>query len=352
MALNRQPQDLNLKKKISSQQALPASVSSFLQSTPNKTKQVTNWADNTNKVEFVNRMKPAAERAAAALNVPVSTVLAHMAFESGWGKSEAAQKLNNFGGIKAFSNWKGDKASLPTFEKDRTEKIMADFRKYPSVDDYVTDYIQKFEERPWPVKGTQNAYDFAMALAPSDKTPGYHQDTPEIYAKQMADTEKSVLGILKELSDRIIETPSHTIQLPENVDQLIPDELPVVPAIHEVLPNNLENLLNSPLITKTSNYRLRPHFGLIDRGPKQMLPTNVVGVPSLTIGLDISPNRNPVQTALQVDRNVPTETLLTPALRAALKSIFHDSNQMLTDNQSSQLKKRVADFRSSAMDLI
>ncbi|MDW2138821.1 glucosaminidase domain-containing protein, partial [Vibrio sp. 2128(2023)] len=68
---------------------------------------------------FVNSMKPYAEKAAKALGVEPSLLLAQAALETGWGQKvvqNARGSSNNLFNIKADRSWQGDKVTTQTLE--------------------------------------------------------------------------------------------------------------------------------------------------------------------------------------------------------------------------------------------
>src|SRR5690606_25862925 len=70
--------------------------------------------------DFVAAALPHARRAAAALDVPVEVIVAQAALETGWGRhmmrdDTGASAFNVFG-IKATTNWTGERAVVPTLE--------------------------------------------------------------------------------------------------------------------------------------------------------------------------------------------------------------------------------------------
>ncbi len=79
-----------------------------------------------------------------------SVSLAQFILESGYGKSELAQKANNCFGMKTNlsgnkwggSTWNGDRYTKKTqeFENGKYVTITADFRKYPCVEDSIADH--------------------------------------------------------------------------------------------------------------------------------------------------------------------------------------------------------------------
>lgn len=69
---------------------------------------------------FVNSMKPYAEKAAKALGVEPSLLLAQAALETGWGGQKVVKNArgssNNLFNIKADRSWQGDKVTTQTLE--------------------------------------------------------------------------------------------------------------------------------------------------------------------------------------------------------------------------------------------
>lgn len=148
-----------------------------------------NWmelASNQNLLpeqrSFLLNVGPLAERVANELNVPVGGIVAQLALESGWGKSHLARKYNNYGGVKATNSWTGQVVEMPTYEKDRTQKIPQKFRVYPTVADYMNDYASVIKkDRYKAARGTNDSYNFAFELGKG----GYHQDDKMSYAEKV-----------------------------------------------------------------------------------------------------------------------------------------------------------------------
>ncbi len=68
---------------------------------------------------FVDTLKPYAEKAARALGVSPSLILAQAALETGWGKKvikNAHESSNNLFNIKADRSWKGNRLASQTLE--------------------------------------------------------------------------------------------------------------------------------------------------------------------------------------------------------------------------------------------
>ncbi|MCG7491238.1 flagellar assembly peptidoglycan hydrolase FlgJ [Vibrio sp. Of14-4] len=102
---------------------------------------------------FVNTMKPYAERAARALGVDSSLILAQAALETGWGKKVIANtrgSSHNLFNIKADKRWTGDKVATQTLEYHQgiPVKENAAFRSYSSFEDSFNDYVQFLNDNP------------------------------------------------------------------------------------------------------------------------------------------------------------------------------------------------------------
>lgn len=94
------------------------------------------------KRNFINSIKEGALKGYEDYGILPSLTIAQAILESGWGSSQLAQMANNLFGIKAFSNWKGDRITLPTTEWHNGEKqtINADFRVYSSFNESIEDH--------------------------------------------------------------------------------------------------------------------------------------------------------------------------------------------------------------------
>ncbi|WP_135455384.1 flagellar assembly peptidoglycan hydrolase FlgJ [Vibrio echinoideorum] len=102
---------------------------------------------------FVTSMKPYAEKAASALGVDSSLLLAQAALETGWGSKMVKNSLgnsNNLFNIKADRSWKGDKVVTQTleFHGKTAVKESASFRSYSSFEDSFNDYVKFLNENP------------------------------------------------------------------------------------------------------------------------------------------------------------------------------------------------------------
>jgi flagellar protein FlgJ len=103
---------------------------------------------------FIDALRPAAEKAAAQLNLPPEALLAQAALETGWGKYVMRQadgsSSHNLFGIKADERWSGDKVQVSTLEyRDGVAmRTRADFRAYDSWEESFDDYVQFVRDNP------------------------------------------------------------------------------------------------------------------------------------------------------------------------------------------------------------
>jgi flagellar protein FlgJ len=116
-------------------------------------KAVANWAPKS-AAEFVKEVAPYAMKAAEKLGVSLRAVLAQAALETQWGKHMPVHadgsRSNNLFGIKAGSNWNGEKVSVPTLEyKDGVAvRQHAQFRSYDSPAQSFADYARLIGDNP------------------------------------------------------------------------------------------------------------------------------------------------------------------------------------------------------------
>lgn len=94
------------------------------------------------KKEFINSIKEVALKGYEEYRILPSLTIAQAILESGWGSSYLAVKAKNIFGIKASSNWRGERVTLPTTEwyNDKKQVINSDFRVYDSFDDSIEDH--------------------------------------------------------------------------------------------------------------------------------------------------------------------------------------------------------------------
>jgi peptidoglycan hydrolase FlgJ len=98
------------------------------------------------KDDFIQKLRPHAERAARELGVDPDALLAQAALETGWGRSVPCNAQGecsfNLFGIKAGSQWSGATVNVPTleFESGIPVRKVERFRAYESPADSFRDY--------------------------------------------------------------------------------------------------------------------------------------------------------------------------------------------------------------------
>lgn len=103
---------------------------------------------------FVQTLGPAVRQAANDLGVAPEALLSIAALETGWGSAVMQRpdgtSANNYFGIKAGSDWTGDRVTAITHEYiDGRPVVRAEqFRAYPSAADSVADFAQFLKANP------------------------------------------------------------------------------------------------------------------------------------------------------------------------------------------------------------
>jgi len=104
--------------------------------------------------DFVQQLRPYAEKAAKELGVEADVLLAQAALETGWGKSviklSDGTSSHNLFNIKADKSWYGDKAKATTleFRDGVANKQVAGFRSYASYQQSFDDYVNFIKTNP------------------------------------------------------------------------------------------------------------------------------------------------------------------------------------------------------------
>jgi flagellar protein FlgJ len=102
--------------------------------------------------EFVRKVLPHAQAAAAALGVPAEAIVAQAALETGWGRSVPASggAGHNLFGIKAGADWGGARLTRTTYEVDggRAVRTADAFKGYESVAHGFEDYVSLLRNSP------------------------------------------------------------------------------------------------------------------------------------------------------------------------------------------------------------
>ncbi|ENY6170246.1 flagellar assembly peptidoglycan hydrolase FlgJ [Vibrio fluvialis] len=102
---------------------------------------------------FVASLKPFADKAAKALGVDSTLLLAQVALETGWGQKvvkNARGSSNNLFNIKADRSWHGAKVATQTLEYQDQTPVMekAAFRSYSNYQDSFNDYVRFLANNP------------------------------------------------------------------------------------------------------------------------------------------------------------------------------------------------------------
>ena len=125
--------------------------------------------------EFVERMRPAAERAAEELGVSPDVLISQSALETGWGKAiiqdPNGNNSHNLFGIKADARWPGERVAVPTIEYENgvARKEIHMFRAYDSYEESFNDYANFIQTNP----RYENA--LSVAAAPQQYLAGLQQ---------------------------------------------------------------------------------------------------------------------------------------------------------------------------------
>jgi len=113
---------------------------------------------------FLEKALPEAIRIQVQYGIPASAIISMSIYESGYGGSDLAKNHNNYFGIKAFANWKGEKAAMPT--KDSGVRTIANFRKYKDLGEGYQGYASFLRETGRYNKAfyTNSGVDFVRAV--------------------------------------------------------------------------------------------------------------------------------------------------------------------------------------------
>ncbi len=103
--------------------------------------------------QFVATIKPYAEKAAKALGIDSSVLIAQAALETGWGKkviNNSIESSHNLFNIKADRSWQGDKISKDTKEYHNNVAVTenAAFRSYNNYEESFKDFVQFLNQNP------------------------------------------------------------------------------------------------------------------------------------------------------------------------------------------------------------
>lgn len=134
--------------------------------------------------EFVKRVMPSIQRAASALGVDPSGMLAQAALETGWGqrmpRAADGSSSHNMFGIKAGEEWTGARATADSMEviNGVAAPRRTTFRAYASIEESVNDFANLLKNSPRyrdviAAGGNAGAYTVAMGKSGYATDPDY-----------------------------------------------------------------------------------------------------------------------------------------------------------------------------------
>lgn len=141
---------------------------------------------------FVDKLKPYAQKAAAALGIQPEALLAQAALETGWGKSQMktadGKPSFNLFSIKADKRWDGNHAAVSTleFRDGVAQRERANFRAYESYQQAFDDYTKFIADNPRYQQAVKqasdpNAYFSALQHAGYATDPEYAEKIMNIF---------------------------------------------------------------------------------------------------------------------------------------------------------------------------
>jgi peptidoglycan hydrolase FlgJ len=141
---------------------------------------------------FVESLRPMAQRIAAKLGIDSAVLLSQSALETGWGQkviqcADGSSSFNFFN-IKADANWTGAVVKVPTIEYQSGVAVRewASFRAYASPEESFADYARLIGENPRYQQALEcgndpRAYVKALAEAGYATDPRYAQKVLAVY---------------------------------------------------------------------------------------------------------------------------------------------------------------------------
>ena len=165
--------------------------------------------------DFVQKMWPHAQEAAQKLGVDPSTLIAHAALETGWGKhipchDDGSSSFNLFG-IKAGTAWNGSSIGSPTLEYSDgvAVKKVERFKAYDSPADCFADYaslLSTHSRYGETLNSGANTTKFADALQKG----GYATDPT--YANKLKAVARNVMSLVNSLAGNAATQLASTTQ--------------------------------------------------------------------------------------------------------------------------------------------
>lgn len=157
--------------------------------------------------DFIETLRPFAEKAAAELNVGSDVLLAQAALETGWGRHVIHARGNensfNLFNIKASAGWAGETVNVNTVEYANgvAHQENADFRRYSGYAESFADYVNFLQTNPR----------YQQALAAGDNSAAYADELQKAgYATDPAYAQK-IKSILASDPIRVTAQPLATL---------------------------------------------------------------------------------------------------------------------------------------------
>ena len=149
--------------------------------------------------QFVDTMKPYAEKAAKALGIDSNVLIAQAALETGWGKKvikNSVDSSHNLFNIKADRSWQGDKIAKNTLEYHDNIAVSenAAFRSYDNYEESFSDFVRFLNQNPRyerALQQTQSSESFIKGI----HSAGYATDPN--YSSKVMSVMKTVEDLLK-----------------------------------------------------------------------------------------------------------------------------------------------------------
>lgn len=166
-------------------------------------------ATTPQRVDFIARLRPDAERVAAQLGVTPDAVIAQAALETGWGRSIPAGadgNGNNLFGIKAGATWQGSRIDALTreFTAGSEQQLTQSFRTYASLSEGMGDYARLLGSSPRYAAALNTGAD-VKAFATALHRGGYATD-PD-YVQKLVDTAASVRELMRDAGLKSAQAP-------------------------------------------------------------------------------------------------------------------------------------------------
>ena len=181
--------------------------------------------------DFIKKILPYAKEACAGTKIPAGLITAQAGTEASWG-SDRLVKYNNLFGVKAYSNWKGKKVSLPA------DGGICNFRWYENIEECFKYQV---------ILLTSDYYAYAYKWLPNDiyryikelQSGPNGKDGGYCTNKRYADDLIEIMEDFKLMNDyelertsaiqRLEKTNIIRLEKPEDIEKLVPkDELCVI----------------------------------------------------------------------------------------------------------------------------